>query len=80
VAKFQKSWVSNGNLATIILILTFIPWLAAQFLDDTPPEQLDKMLYYVFGLWAANKLAIKKIEGSSGAKEKEKEKGEVDAE
>lgn len=67
--KFSKSWVSNGNLATIILVLTFIPWLAAQFLDETPPEQLDKMLYYVFGLWAANKLAIRKIE--SGTKDKE---------
>ena len=67
--KFQKSWVSNGNLATIILVLTFLPWLGAQFLDETPPEQLDKMLYYVFGLWAANKLAIRKIE--SNTKEKE---------
>lgn len=72
--KFQKSWVSNGNLATIILILTFIPWLTAQFIDETPPEQLDKMLYYVLGLWAANKLAIKKLEGST----KEKEDTHVD--
>lgn len=67
--KLKKSWVTNGNLATIILVLCFIPWLAAQFLDSTPPEQLDKMLYYVLGLWAANKLAIKKIETSDKKKE-----------
>lgn len=74
--KFKKAWVSNGNLATIILVLTFIPWLIAQFLDDTPPEQLDKMLYYVFGLWAANKLAVKKIEGD---KDKDKDKEDTNA-
>lgn len=68
--KISREWFTNGNLATTLLILTFLPWLIAQFLDETPPEQLDKMLYYVFGLWAANKLAIRKID-TSASKEKE---------
>lgn len=67
----KKEYLSNGNLATIGLVVIFLTWVGFQVLDSTPPPTLDQVLYYVIGLWFGNKLLSKN-------KKEENNKQEID--